>query len=71
MESAIAVSRLVMGGVFEELPGLRVILAHGGGFFPYQNRPAGSRYAARPELQAACASPQRVSDQHLRRQLDP
>jgi aminocarboxymuconate-semialdehyde decarboxylase len=52
MEAAIAASRLVMGGVFEKLPGLRVILAHGGGFFPYQIGRLDHGYAARPELQA-------------------
>lgn len=52
MESAIAISRLVMGGVFEALPGLRVILAHGGGFFPYQLGRLDHGYAARPELRA-------------------
>lgn len=51
-ESAITASRLVMGGIFEELPGLRVILAHGGGFFPYQIGRLDHGYAARPELQA-------------------
>jgi len=52
MESAVAASRLVLGGVFEALPGLRVILAHGGGFFPYQLGRLDHGYAARPELQA-------------------
>ena len=52
MESAVAVSRLVMSGTFEALPGLRVILAHGGGFFPYQIGRLDHGYAARPELQA-------------------
>ena len=52
MESAVAVSRLVMSGTFEELPGLRVILAHGGGFFPYQLGRLDRGYLARPELRA-------------------
>jgi aminocarboxymuconate-semialdehyde decarboxylase len=52
MESAIAISRLVMSGLFEEHPELRVILAHGGGFFPYQLGRLDHGYAARPELQA-------------------
>jgi aminocarboxymuconate-semialdehyde decarboxylase len=51
MESAVAISRLVMSGLFEALPGLRVILAHGGGFFPYQLGRLDHGYAARPELQ--------------------
>ncbi len=35
-ETALTASRLLLGGVFERHPNLRVILAHGGGFFPYQ-----------------------------------
>jgi aminocarboxymuconate-semialdehyde decarboxylase len=60
MESAVAVSRLVMAGVFEELPNLRLILAHGGGFFPYQIGRLDHGYAARPELKACL--PRRPSE---------
>lgn len=56
-ESAVAASRLVMSGVFEELPSLRVILAHGGGFFPYQIGRLDHGYRARPELQARLPKP--------------
>ena len=47
----------MLGGVFEELPGLRVILAHGGGFFPYQIGRLDHGYHARPELQARLPHP--------------
>ncbi len=56
-ESAVAVSRLILGGVFEELPGLTVVLAHGGGFFPYQIGRLDHGYHARSELQAALPRP--------------
>ena len=72
MESAVAVSRLrAWAACFEELPKLRVILAHGGGFFPYQIGRLDHGYAVRPELQARL--PRRPSEylQHLRRQPDP
>jgi aminocarboxymuconate-semialdehyde decarboxylase len=57
MESAVAVSRLIMSGAFEELPGLKVILAHGGGFFPYQLGRLDHGYASREELQAQLPRP--------------
>ena len=47
----------VMSGVFEELPELRVILAHGGGYFPYQIGRLDHGYQARPELQARLSKP--------------
>ena len=56
-ESAVAASRLVMSGVFEELPDLRVVLAHGGGYFPYQIGRLDHGYHARPELQARLPKP--------------
>jgi aminocarboxymuconate-semialdehyde decarboxylase len=56
-ESAITAARLVLGGVFEELPGLQVILAHGGGSFPYQLGRLDHGYRARPELRARLPHP--------------
>jgi aminocarboxymuconate-semialdehyde decarboxylase len=50
METALTAARLILGGVFERHPGLRVILAHGGGYFPYQIGRLDHGYAARPEL---------------------
>lgn len=35
-ETALAASRLLLAGVFERHPQLKVILAHGGGYLPYQ-----------------------------------
>jgi aminocarboxymuconate-semialdehyde decarboxylase len=51
-ETALTVARLILGGVFERHPRLRVILAHGGGYFPYQLGRLDHGYAARPELKA-------------------
>ncbi len=35
-ETTIAIARLVMAGVFDRYPDLRVCVVHGGGFLPYQ-----------------------------------
>ena len=35
-QTCLGASRIIMGGVFDRLPGLEVVLMHGGGFFPYQ-----------------------------------
>jgi aminocarboxymuconate-semialdehyde decarboxylase len=49
LETALAASHLIMSGVFEQFPGLRVILAHGGGYLPYQVGRLDHGYAARPD----------------------
>jgi aminocarboxymuconate-semialdehyde decarboxylase len=49
-ETALAAARLVVGGVFERHPGLKIILAHGGGYFPYQIGRLDHGYAVRGEL---------------------
>lgn len=50
LETALAASHLIMGGVFEQFPRLRVILAHGGGYLPYQVGRLDHGYAARSEV---------------------
>jgi aminocarboxymuconate-semialdehyde decarboxylase len=49
-ETALAAARLILGGVLERFPRLRVILAHGGGYFPYQIGRLDHGWAARPDL---------------------
>jgi aminocarboxymuconate-semialdehyde decarboxylase len=36
LDSAVALSHLIFGGVFDNCPGLKICMAHGGGFLPYQ-----------------------------------
>jgi aminocarboxymuconate-semialdehyde decarboxylase len=36
LETTIAVERLMCAGVLDRHPGLRLLLVHGGGYFPYQ-----------------------------------
>jgi aminocarboxymuconate-semialdehyde decarboxylase len=49
-ETALAAARLVVGGVFERNPELKIILAHGGGYFPYQIGRLDHGYKVRAEL---------------------
>jgi aminocarboxymuconate-semialdehyde decarboxylase len=35
LETAVAISKLIFGGVLERLPDLRICFAHGGGAFPF------------------------------------
>jgi aminocarboxymuconate-semialdehyde decarboxylase len=49
-ETGLAAARLILGGVFERFPRLKVILAHGGGYFPYQIGRLDHGYDVRPEL---------------------
>jgi aminocarboxymuconate-semialdehyde decarboxylase len=48
LETVIAASRLVADGAFERLPRLKIVLAHGGGFFPYQIGRLDRAYRAHP-----------------------
>jgi len=56
-ETALAAARLVVGGVFERHPGLAVILAHGGGYFPYQIGRLDHGYKVRAELHERLPKP--------------
>ena len=57
LESTLAVGHLIFGGVLERLPGLKVCVAHGGGYLPayfgrmdhvHRARPDGREHIARP-----------------------
>lgn len=48
-ETALAGAHLIFGGVLERHPGLKVCLAHGGGFLPYQLGRLTHGYRARDE----------------------
>ena len=49
LETCIGLNHLLFGGVFQEFPELRVLAAHGGGYFPYQFGRLKHGYAVRPE----------------------
>jgi len=57
METAIAGARLLMAGVFERFPRLKIVLAHGGGFLPYGIGRLDHGYKVRPELAAKLPKP--------------
>jgi aminocarboxymuconate-semialdehyde decarboxylase len=68
-ETALAACSLVMGGVLERLPRLRIALAHGGGAFPWIIGRVDHAYEVRPDL-CATASTQRPLAQMRRFTFD-
>jgi aminocarboxymuconate-semialdehyde decarboxylase len=57
METATAAARLILAGVFESFPALNVVLAHGGGFLPYQLGRLDHGWTVRTELRATLPKP--------------
>jgi aminocarboxymuconate-semialdehyde decarboxylase len=53
LESALAISKLIFGGVLERLPRLRICFAHGGGAFPFTLGRLDHGWHVRPEGPAA------------------
>jgi aminocarboxymuconate-semialdehyde decarboxylase len=49
LDTTIAAARLIFSGVLEKYPGLKIILAHGGGQFPYIVGRMEHGYQVRPE----------------------
>jgi aminocarboxymuconate-semialdehyde decarboxylase len=68
-ETALAACSLVMGGVLERLPRLRVALAHGGGAFPWILGRVDHAFEVRPDL-CATASKHRPRSQVHRLYFD-
>jgi aminocarboxymuconate-semialdehyde decarboxylase len=62
VETTIAAARLLLGGVFDRHPELRVLLVHGGGFLPYQLGRLRHGYAKRGDVAAVA---QRGPEQYL------
>jgi aminocarboxymuconate-semialdehyde decarboxylase len=59
LETALAISKLVFGGVLERLPDLRICFAHGGGAFPFTLGRLDYGWSVRPEGPAAIPRPPR------------
>jgi aminocarboxymuconate-semialdehyde decarboxylase len=60
LETALAASKLIYGGVLERLPGLRVCFAHGGGACPFTLARLDHGWKVRPEGPAAIPRPPRA-----------
>jgi aminocarboxymuconate-semialdehyde decarboxylase len=59
LETALAISKLIFGGVLERLPRLRICFAHGGGAFPFTLARLDHGWKVRPEGPAAIPRPPR------------
>jgi aminocarboxymuconate-semialdehyde decarboxylase len=57
LESTLAVSRLVFSGLFERLPGLKMCVAHGGGYLAAYPGRMDHAWRVRPECRACLQSP--------------
>lgn len=62
-QTAVCASRLILSGTLDELPGLDLVLVHGGGHLPYQVGRLDHGHRVRPEA----ARPQRPPSNYLRR----
>lgn len=49
LDSTVALTRIIHGGVLEELPDLRLCVVHGGGYLPFYSRRMDHAYEQRPE----------------------
>ena len=49
LETMVAVTRMIFGGLFEEHPGIKLVLLHGGGYLPFYCSRADHTWEVRPE----------------------
>lgn len=52
LSSTVAVSRMILGGVFERHPGLEMLVVHGGGYLAFYAARTDHAFRHRPELRA-------------------
>ena len=50
LASTVAVSRMILGGVWERFPDLQMVVVHGGGYLPFYFARTDHAYTMRPEL---------------------
>lgn len=50
LSSTLAVTRLILSGVFERHPGLRMVVVHGGGYLPFYSARTDHAFRHRPEM---------------------
>ena len=49
LETMVAANRMIFSGLFEELPDLKLVLLHGGGYLPFYTSRADHTWEVRPE----------------------
>jgi aminocarboxymuconate-semialdehyde decarboxylase len=49
LETMVAVTRMIFSGLFEEHPGIKLVLLHGGGYLPFYSSRADHTWEVRPE----------------------
>ena len=52
LETMVAATRLIFSGLFEEHPGIKLVLAHGGGYLPFYASRADHTWKVRPETRS-------------------
>lgn len=57
LATVVAAARLILGGTLDELPDLRLLLMHGGGYLPYQIGRLDHGHRVRPEAEASAGPP--------------
>lgn len=50
LSSTLAVTRMILGGVFERFPDLRMVVVHGGGYLPFYSARTDHAFRHRPEM---------------------
>lgn len=63
LETTIAVERFICSGLFDRHPDLRLLLPHGGGYFPYQSGRLRHAQTVRPELASHGRAPASYASQ--------
>lgn len=53
LETMVAVTRMIFSGLFEEHPGIKLVLLHGGGYLPFYSSRADHTWKVRPEARRA------------------
>lgn len=56
LETTIALSHMIFGGVLDDHPGLKIVAAHGGGYLPTYIGRSDHAFAVRPEARTQCRS---------------